>query len=106
MTAECPVCQEPLPEPRPKGRPRIYCSKVCTERARNRVKQAAGLLDYADRVEENIGKPGFGSEEYLRARPAELRAMAAERLEGLPAYAVRAAHQRTARLRTDWLLEA
>jgi hypothetical protein len=42
------------------------------------------LLEYAVAVEANVGRPGFGSEEYLRGR-AELRAMAAERLAGLPA---------------------
>jgi hypothetical protein len=81
---ECPVCHSPLPAAKPRGRPRVYCSRVCTERARTRVRQAAGLLDYADIVEAHVGRPGFGSEEYLRGRAAEIRRKAAELLDGLP----------------------
>jgi predicted nucleic acid-binding Zn ribbon protein len=81
----CPVCSEPLPAPAKTGRPREYCSKVCTERARRRRKRAAGLLEYADIVEAHVGRPGFGSEAYLRGRAAELRAMATEAIRGLPA---------------------
>jgi hypothetical protein len=84
MSAECPVCGDPLPAPKPRGRPRVYCSTVCTARARSRVKRAAGLLEYADRVEASVGRPGFGSESYLRGRAARLRAAAAEELRWLP----------------------
>ena len=74
-----------MPPPAATGRPREYCGKTCTIRAQSRRRQAAGLLEYAVAVEANVGRPGFGSEEYLRGRAAELRAMAAERLAGLPA---------------------
>jgi hypothetical protein len=83
VTDRCPVCRGPMPAPG-MGRPKLFCGRTCTVRAQTRRRQAAGLLDDADLVEADVGKPGFGSEKYLRARAAGLRAMAAERLEGLP----------------------
>jgi hypothetical protein len=85
LSGECPVCGEPLPPAKATGRPRVYCSRVCTERARSRVKRAAGFLDYADQIEADVGRPRYGSEESLRSRAARLREMAAEALRGLPA---------------------
>jgi hypothetical protein len=81
--SECPVCRGVLPASKPRGRPREYCSKVCSERARSRRRQAARLLEYADNVEAHVGNPAFGSEAYLRSRAAILRADAAELLESI-----------------------
>ncbi len=85
---ECPVCATVLPVPASKGRPRVYCSKVCAERARQRARKAAKLLEFADRVEGCIGVPSFGigegAERAHRERAAELRRMAAECVAGLP----------------------
>jgi len=78
-TATCPVCGGSLPE-QARGRPRAYCSRTCSERARQRRRQAARLIEYAERVERCIGRPGFGSEQYLRGRAAALRAGARELL--------------------------
>lgn len=80
----CPVCGQALLPPAPTGRPRLYCSRVCRERARTRTRRAARLLEYAEIVEGSIGRPGFGTEEHLRKRAASIRAEAAELVEGLP----------------------
>jgi hypothetical protein len=66
------------------GRPRLYCSRVCRERARTRVRRAARLREFAEIVEGSIGRHGFGSEEHLRERVASIRTQAAELVEGLP----------------------
>jgi hypothetical protein len=73
----CPVCGGPLPAPKPRGRPLEYCSRVCTERARQRRRQAARLLEQADRVEAHAGDPAFGYEAYVRGQAGALRAAAA-----------------------------
>lgn len=85
MRPQCPVCGGPLPEkpPKPRGRPAIYCTRVCGERARQRRKRAAGLLEYADSVEACVGRPGFGAEWYLRGRAEGLRARARELLASI-----------------------
>jgi hypothetical protein len=79
----CPVCSGRLPELAGTGRPRLYCSGLCTERARVRRKRAAALLEFADRVEECVGRPGFGSEAHLRGRATELRTEALEELASI-----------------------
>jgi hypothetical protein len=42
------------------------------------------MLEFADAVESHAGHPGFGSAEHVLARAAEIRAKAAELVEGLP----------------------
>ena len=80
----CPICDGPLPEPSKRGRPRVYCSSTCRSRARTRVRQAAAMLELADVVEADVGRPGFGSEDYLRRRAAGLRADAKALVADLP----------------------
>jgi hypothetical protein len=85
----CPVCSSRLPEPASTGRPRLFCSPVCTERARGRRRKAAALLEYAGRQAELAegARKGtvfaMGSAEYLDGRAADLRGMAEELLCGL-----------------------
>jgi len=86
----CVVCGAPLPMKRSAGRPRIHCSLVCGERARQRRRRAAKLLEYALRQDELADGTargevhGFGNERYLRGCAARLRELAAEELRGLP----------------------
>lgn len=88
--ATCAVCGEQLPVPTLRGRPREFCSRVCTERARQRRRRAARLLEHAQRQDELADGTargdvrGFGSERYLRGYAARLRELAAEELRGLP----------------------
>jgi hypothetical protein len=63
----------------------VFCSSTCRSLARTRVRQAAALLELADLVETHIGRPGFGSEQYLRQRAAGLREDASELVRGIPA---------------------
>jgi hypothetical protein len=42
------------------------------------------MLEFADAVESHAGQPGFGSKQTVLARAAEIRAKAAEIVEGLP----------------------
>ena len=88
--AACAMCGEQLPVPTRRGRPREFCSRVCTGRARLRRRRAAKLLEYAQRTDELADGTargevrGFGNEEYLRACAARLRELAADELRGLP----------------------
>jgi predicted nucleic acid-binding Zn ribbon protein len=83
MTADlCPVCSSPI-EVKPRGRPRSFCSGVCTERARLRRRRAARLLEYAVAVEAGVGRPGFGSAAYVQARANGIRADAFELLASI-----------------------
>ena len=83
------VCGELLPPLRP-GRPRMYCSAPRNERARQRRRRAAKLLEYAQRQDELADGTargvlrGFGNERYLRGHATRLRELAAEELRGLP----------------------
>jgi hypothetical protein len=70
---ECPICGSDMPPAKATGRPAVFCSVVCRKRADRRRSQAAGLLEFADRVEACIGRPGMGSEAHLRERAAHLR---------------------------------
>lgn len=79
----CPVCERPLPSAKPRGRPRVF-HDVCGQRARLRKRQAAALLESAGSLERRVGDPSFGSREYVQGRVDELRAKAAELVEGLP----------------------
>jgi hypothetical protein len=78
----CPICGESFAA-KATGRPATFCSTVCRKRADRRRSQAARRFEYADAVEACIGRPGFGSEEYLRGRAAGLRAQADEFLAGI-----------------------
>jgi hypothetical protein len=42
------------------------------------------MLDLADVIEGDIGRPGFGSEQYLRQRAAGFRRVARELVRGIP----------------------
>ena len=79
----CPVCEEPLPPAKPRGRPRIY-HDVCGYRARLRKRQAAALLERADSLEKHVGNRSFGKPEYVQGRVDGLRKKAAELVMGLP----------------------
>lgn len=59
-----------MPAPKPRGRPREFCSSVCVERARRRRSRAAGYLEY---------------EAYLESRAAEIRARGVVCFGGLSA---------------------
>src|SRR5436190_3594333 len=48
----CPVCGGPMPAPKPRGRPREVCDRVCAARARQRRRRAAQGLEFADRLDE------------------------------------------------------
>ena len=86
----CAVCGDSLPTAKSAGRPRIYCSLVCGERARQRRRRAAKLLEFAQRQDELADGTargevrGFGNVRYLRSYAARLRELAAEELRGLP----------------------
>ena len=86
----CPVCLGPMPPPAATGRPREYCTRICTNRAQMRRRRAAELLEHADRLAELAEQTrrgetsAYGSAEYLDGRAAEQRAIAAELLERLP----------------------
>jgi hypothetical protein len=82
-SATCPVCGAELPPAKPRGRPTKFWPPVCADRARQRRREAARILEYAQNVEGVIGRPGFGSEEYLRRRVASLRADAEELLASI-----------------------
>ena len=83
LPRNCPVCGDPLPEPSKTGRPPTYCSPLCRERARNRIRRAAKLLEYAAALEEHVGDPAYGSREYVQGRVDAIRAEAAELTRGL-----------------------
>jgi hypothetical protein len=96
-TAVCPVCGDPLPPASPRGRPREVCGRVCAERARQRRRRAAKLLDYADLQEElaererNRRPTEYIDAEMIERRVASfgrraegLHELAAEELRGLP----------------------
>src|SRR4051812_44564117 len=95
----CPVCGEAMPAPKGRGRPREFCGKTCTARARQRRERAARLLEFALRVDEQAGEArasrlALAGGEWpermeRRARSHEerairLREMAAAELRGLP----------------------
>ena len=88
--AICAVCGEQLPAPPRRGRPREFCSRVCVERARQRRRRAAKLLEYAQRQDELADRTAsgeirtFGNERYLRGYAVRLRELAGEELRGLP----------------------
>ena len=82
-TPRCPVCGNALPEPAKTGRPRAYCSRLCRERARQRIRRAARLREYADSLERHVGDRAFGSEAYIRGRVDAIRGEAARLAEGL-----------------------
>ena len=80
----CPVCGDSLPAPAKRGRPRQFCSQVCTERARQRRKKAAFLLERIDRLAAIAAKQppagnGRGQAEYA----ARLRLEVDELLNGI-----------------------
>jgi hypothetical protein len=81
--AVCPVCGAELPPANPRGRPRAFWPPVCAERARLRRRQAAQLLEFAENVEANIGRPGFGNGIGQRRHAASLRAQASELLASI-----------------------
>jgi hypothetical protein len=92
-TGNCSICGTALPPPARTGRPREFCpGGVCAERARSRRRQAAGLLESADRQAElaQMTREGrvrmYGSADYLDRRAAEFRARAAELTAGLPGF--------------------
>ena len=86
----CAVCGTSLPKAKSAGRPRLYCSLVCGERARQRRRRAAKLLEFAQRQDELADGTArgevrrFGNERYLRGYAARLRELAVEELRGLP----------------------
>ena len=95
----CPVCGGPMPARKPRGRPREFCGKTCTARARQRRERAAKLLEFSLRLDElaaeerasPLGLKGGEWPERLerRARSHEeraerLREMAGGELRGLP----------------------
>jgi hypothetical protein len=85
----CGVCGASLPTKTSVGRPRLYCGAMCGERARQRRRRAAKLLDHAERKDALADATargdvrGFGNERYLRGYSARLRELAAEELRGL-----------------------
>lgn len=89
-TALCPICSHPLPAPRPRGRPRVFCGLTCTQRARTRRRRAASLLEYACRQEARAAelakntRPYGGNGKWEAEHAGRLREWAAELLEGLP----------------------
>ena len=82
----CPVCAAPMPAPKARGRRREFCSQVCVERARQRRRRAAGLLEYALRLDEIAADPppGFGNGTSSARHATRLREMAEAELRGLP----------------------
>jgi hypothetical protein len=93
----CPIDGNPLPEPSGRGRPAEFCSKVCRERARQRRRKAAKMLEFALRCDyfaaehRAIVPRGSLTVEVLERRArgeddraAWLRNRAAEELRGLP----------------------
>src|SRR3954469_24384861 len=90
LSLTCPVCGEPLPAPKGRGRPREFCGKTCTARARQRRERAAGLLEHALRQDELADeirrgvRRGMGTPESLTARAGRLREIATSELRGLP----------------------
>jgi hypothetical protein len=83
----CPIDGNPLPERKGRGRRLEFCSKVCVERARQRRRKAAKLLEFAlhlDDVADEGQRPGRERPERLRERAQRLREDAAVELRGLP----------------------
>ena len=74
----CPICDGEMPTAKQTGRPRQFCTAVCTERARSRRKQAARLLEYAEVVEH--GDREYAPTEEIRLRRVAARQGKAQRL--------------------------
>jgi hypothetical protein len=82
----CAICRTLLPAAARTGRPKIFCGRTCTQRARQRRTKAAACLEFAERLERAAADPppAMGNGVGLREHAARLRERASDLLAGLP----------------------